>query len=101
MGEEKRMEKILITCLLGIGTEFVGLICIILLVELMHYVMNRKADGNASANEAHAPAAPAPVASANAPIANRGEVVAAISAAIAEDLGKDAKAIRITSIKGI
>jgi Na+-transporting methylmalonyl-CoA/oxaloacetate decarboxylase gamma subunit len=34
-------------------------------------------------------------------IQNKGEFVAAISAAIAEDLGKDISAIRITKIKKI
>ena len=43
-------------------------------------------------NKAAAPAAAKP-------IENRGEVVAAISAAIAEELGKDVSGIRILSIK--
>ena len=42
----------------------------------------------------------APV-SAPAPIPNKGEMVAAIAAAIAEDLGTDVKGIRIKSIKKI
>ena len=36
-----------------------------------------------------------------APIPNKGEMVAAIAAAIAEDLGTDVKGIRIKSIKRI
>ena len=38
---------------------------------------------------------------ANEVIANRGEVIAAVAAVIAEDLGKDANAIRIKSFKKI
>ena len=49
------------------------------------------------------PAAPAvedePVAAAPQAIENRGELVAAISAAVAEELGKDVSGIRILSIK--
>ena len=90
--------KILSTCALGVGTVFVGLVCIIVLVELMHRVVSATSVAKTANEEA---SAPAPAAPQNATIANRGEVVAAISAAIAEELGKDVKAIRITSIKKI
>ena len=43
----------------------------------------------------------APVASGSAPIANKQELVAAICAAIAEDLGTEASNIRVVSFKKI
>ena len=99
--------EILITVLLGLGTVFVGLICIILLVMLL-----KLASGNNASAPAAAPAAaPAPVAApvaapaapaaASAEIPNRQEFVAAVSAVLAEELGTDISAIRIHSIKKI
>lgn len=84
----------LFVCLMGIGTVFVGLVCIILLVTLMSYVC-RKSDAKS--------AAPAPVAvPTDAPKpAIRPELIAAVSAAIAEDMGTDISAIRIISMKQI
>lgn len=85
----------LFVVVMGLVTVFIGLICIILLCYLMSYVV-RKID-------AKKPAAPAeeeaPVAAAPQAIENRGELVAAISAAVAEELGKDVSGIRILSIK--
>ena len=80
----------LFVCLMGIGTVFVGLVCIILLVTLMSYVC-RKSDAKS--------VAPAPVAvPTDAPkSAIRPELIAAI----AEDMGTDISAIRIISMKQI
>lgn len=84
----------LFVCLMGIGTVFVGLVCIILLVTLMSYVC-RKSDAKS--------VSPAPVAApTDAPKpAIRPELIAAVSAAIAEDMGTDISAIRIISMKQI
>ncbi len=83
----------LFVCLMGLGTVFVGLVCIILLVTLMSYVC-RKSEGRS----ASAPAA-APV---NAPKPGiQPELIAAVSAAIAEEMGTDISAIRIVSMKQI
>lgn len=84
----------LFVCLMGIGTVFVGLVCIILLVTLMSYVC-RKSDAKS--------VAPAPVAvPTDAPKpAIRPELIAAVSAAIAEDMGTDISTIRIISMKQI
>lgn len=83
----------LFVCLMGLGTVFVGLVCIILLVTLMSYVC-RKSEGKS---------APAPAAaSVDAPKAGVGpELIAAVSAAIAEEMGTDISAIRIISMKQI
>lgn len=84
----------LFVCLMGIGTVFFGLVCIILLVTLMSYVC-RKSDAKS--------VAPAPVA---APVSApkpgiQPELIAAVSAAIAEEMGTDISAIRIISMKQI
>ena len=83
----------LFVCLMGIGTVFFGLICIILLVTLMSFVC-RKTEQKTT----HAPvSAPAGV-----PKAGIGpELIAAVSAAIAEEMGTDISAIRIISMKQI
>ena len=83
----------LFVCLMGMGTVFFGLICLIVLTTLMGRIMSRNTP---------APATPVAAASTPAPAAaepNRQELVAAISAAIAEDLGTDITGIRILSIK--
>ncbi len=79
-------------CLMGMGTVFFGLICLIVLTELMGKLMGR--------GHSKAPAAPA------APAVSTGEevtpaVVAAVSAALAEELGTDVTGIRIVSMKKV
>ena len=87
---------------LGIGIVFAGLICIIGLCMLMNLIFD-KASGKTKDKPAPAPAASAPVAPAAAPvlIPNREELIAAITAAIAEEEGADLSAIRILSFKKI
>jgi sodium pump decarboxylase gamma subunit len=87
------MPSNLFVVLMGVGTVFVGLVCIILLVSLMGWLC-RKFQKPASS-----PAVPAAVPQRQ--ISNGGEVLAAISAAIAEELGTDVSAIRITSIRRV
>lgn len=76
----------LFVCLMGMGTVFFGLIALIIITYSMGYLCTA----------AHTAPAPAPAAPA-API--QPELVAAISAAVAEDLGTDITGIRILSIK--
>jgi sodium pump decarboxylase gamma subunit len=85
--------SIIFVCLMGIGTVFVGLVCLIVLTMLMGRILGR----------AQTPAAvPAPVPTVSAaPETNREELVAAISAAIAEELGTDISGIRILSMKKV
>lgn len=85
---------------MGLGTVFTGLICIIVICYVMGAIIN--------AVEKRKPAKPdeasasAPQASAsNGPIENKGELVAVISAVIAEELGEDVEAIRIKSIRRV
>ena len=96
------MHSNVFVVLMGMGTVFFGLICIILLSTIMSKVCQKLA-GKSDA----APAAPASVettaapAVQNAPIQNRQAMIAAISAAIAEELGTDVSAIRIRSLKHV
>jgi len=84
----------LFVCLMGMGVTFIGLICLILLTGIMGKVC-RMIDKPEEKTVAQAPAAPADG------IPNRGEVIAAVSAAVAEELDTDVSAIRIHSFKKI
>ena len=81
--------SIIFVCLMGMGTVFFGLICLIVLTTLLGRICGR-------GQKAALPAAEAPV---PAPAVNQQELIAAISAAIAEELGTDVTGIRILSIK--
>ena len=86
----------LFVCLMGMGTVFFGLICLIALTMIMGAIVGRNAPAAVPVPAAPAPAvnrAPA------APEANRQEIAAAVSAAIAEELGTDITGIRILSMK--
>ena len=83
------------TTLLGLGTVFVGLICLIFIIKLMGFVCG------AAAKKSPLPAAaPAKLAATDA-IENRQQFVAAVAAAIATVLGTDVTGLRITSIKKV
>ncbi len=75
----------LFVCLMGMGTVFFGLICLIALTMIMSAILGH---GKQTAVPA---AAPAP--------AVLPEVIAAVSAAVAEELGLDITGIRILSMK--
>lgn len=91
------METLFVVAL-GLGTVFSGLIIIILLCKLMSFFV-----GLTEKNQPVAAAQPqtsaAPVAP--QPIQDKGAVIAAISAAVAEELGTDITNIRIHSIKRV
>ena len=80
---------------LGIGVVFVGLICIVILCKIVSAfcMIGQKNKTNDT------PVAPEVATS--EPIQNRQEIIAAVSAAIAEELGTDISAIRILSFKKI
>ena len=83
--------------LMGIGTVFFGLICIIVLSMAMSAICRSMggAPVPAPAVPSPAPAVPAP----GAAIPNRQAMIAAIAAAIAEEEGTDLAGIRILSVK--
>lgn len=78
---------------MGIGVVFVGLILIILICKIMGLFFTKTAKTDDK------PAAPVVQAATNAPIANRQEIIAAVTAACAEDMGKDISALRVISFK--
>ena len=77
---------------MGMGTVFVGLISIIIICKIMGGLCSM---GN---KEPEKPAAAA-VAAAPVPEENRGEIVAAVAAVCAEDMGTDVSALRIHSFR--
>ena len=81
-------------CLMGIGTVFFGLICIILLTNAMSAFCNRS-------SQTAAPAAPVATAPAAAAPAENAALIAAVSAVIAEEMGTSVNGIRILSMKKI
>ncbi len=80
--------------LMGIGTVFFGLICIIVLSYVMSAICR-----SGSKQPVAVAAAPAAAPAKAEGIPNRQAMIAAISAAIAEDLGTDLAGIRILSVK--
>ncbi len=85
---------------MGIGTVFVGLICIIIVCMIMSSIVRAFVKQKPQENKASAPA-PVAASAANTAIADRDKVLVAISAAIAEEIGEEAGAIRILSLKKI
>lgn len=88
----------LFVCLLGIGTVFIGLICLILLCKIIGLLAPKS---NTPSQKENVAVPVATVAPANQTIENRQEIIAAVSAAIAEELGTDISALRILSFKKI
>ncbi|MBR5292799.1 MAG: OadG family protein [Clostridia bacterium] len=84
--------------LLGMGTVFFGLLCLIVLTKLMSKVLGEGKD--AAAKAAPAPVA-APVQAATPDVADRKAFDAAIAAAIATYMGGEPQGLRIRSIKKI
>ncbi len=89
-------------CVLGIGVVFIGLVCIVLLCKTVSFCCKIAENTNMSKVQTEnvvAPVSASPVAA--QPIQNRQKIVAAVSAAIAEELGTDVSAIRVVSFKRI
>ena len=92
------MYSPLFVTLMGIGTVFFGLICIIVLTTIMGAVLKsnaKPAPAPAAASKAAAPAASA------VNTAKEQEILAAVIAAVTEDLGPSASRMQITSINKI
>ena len=87
----------LFVTLMGVGTVFFGLICIIFLTMIMGAVMKSTAKKPAPA-AASAAAAPAP---APKPQGMQPEIVAAITAALSEEIGIHSHGVNIVNIKKI
>ena len=78
---------------MGIGVVFVGLVLIILICKIMGLFFAK------AAKQESKPAVVAAPAKASAVIENRQEIIAAITAACAEEMGKDISALRVVSFK--
>lgn len=76
---------------MGIGTVFVGLVCIIVLCKIVGLFCNIGAKKTENQN------VQTPVVSAT--IENRQEIIAAVTAVCAEEMGKDVSALRVVSFK--
>ena len=81
----------LFVCLMGIITVFIWLVCIVFLTNLLSYMCREK----------ERPPKKTPPTPAEKLAENRQELIAVLSAAIAEDMGRDVSAIRILSVKKI
>lgn len=86
----------LFVTLMGIGTVFFGLICIIFLTMAMGAVLKGKEKMPAVAAAAPAAAAPAPK-----PQGMQPEILAAITAALSEEVGISSRSMNIVNIKKI
>lgn len=81
---------------MGISVVFIGLICIVILCKILSAICNigqKKTETETASAQ--------PIAAAPQIIENRQEIIAAVSAAVAEELGADISAIRILSFKKI
>lgn len=83
----------LFVCLMGLGTVFFGLICLIALISLMSAAL-----GRTKAAQAPEQSAAVPVVS-QRPAEDRQAMAAAVCAAVAEELGTDVSGIRILSFR--
>ena len=85
----------LITFLLGIGIVFIGLIALIVIIKILGALMR-----GTNKAKPQAEAAPEP-AKAPEPVGDRGEIIAAVSAALATVMGESVNGIRIVSFKKV
>ncbi|MBQ3817406.1 MAG: OadG family protein [Clostridia bacterium] len=80
---------------MGTGTVFVGLIFLVILTYIMGLICRPRTKKSKFKNE------PEVIDKNNPEIENRQEIIAAVSAVIAEELGTDISAIKIHSFKKI
>ena len=78
---------------LGIGTVFLGLICIVFICYIMS-ALCKLFEKKPKADVKKAPET-------NAPIENKQEIVAACCATVAEEIGTEAQNIRVLSFKRV
>lgn len=83
---------------LGMGTVFVGLICLIYISKLMSFLCRRKAAPLAQIAPVTVPVGLTPAA---VPILNRPQFVAAVASAIAVQMGTEPGGLRIHSIRPV
>lgn len=86
---------------LGLGTVFVGLLCLILIISLMSLVFRLVRAKKQPQTETAAPAVSTATPAAVMPAADRQRLIAAVSCAVATVMGKDVAGIRIISCKKV
>ncbi len=86
-------NPLFVTCM-GVGTVFIGLVCIVFICMIMSAVIRAFSKKEAPKTEVKSVKNAQPAA-----IPNKQEFIAAVSAAIAEDMGTDITGIRILSVK--
>ncbi len=86
---------------LGLGTVFAGLICLVFVTKITSFICTRLVKKEKEAPAAQPPVNQVAAPAMDAPIADKQQLIAAISAAIAEDMGCGVEGIRIKSIKRI
>ena len=91
---------VLFVILMGLGVVFFGLICIVIICSVMGKIVRAFEKTPAADAVAQPVKAAAPQAETLSPEKRR-EMIAAVSAVLAEELGTDVSAIRITSFKRI
>lgn len=83
-------------CIMGMGTVFIGLICIVIICSIMSLVMRAFSKEKPVVQTKTAPAV-----AANLPIQDKQAIIAGTCAVIAEELGTDVSNIRVLSFKRI
>lgn len=86
-------------CLLGMGTVFFGLICIVALCYLMSALCKMFEKNQPRETKTMPVTQTVPAAVKAAKVENKQEIIAAVACAIAEELGTDVEGIRIKSFK--
>ena len=77
---------------MGVGVVFVGLVLIILICKIMGFFFAKTAKPQSKPETSVAPTV-------NTAIENRQEIIAAVTAVCAEEMGKDISALRVISFK--
>ncbi len=91
MGEPNTLQVVL----MGLITVFVVLICLILIIKLMGFLMMKVTERKAVPAAVPAPGVPQGTAAPG----DKQKLVAAVAAAIAEDMGTDVNHLKIHSIR--
>ncbi|MBO5059655.1 MAG: OadG family protein [Clostridia bacterium] len=86
---------------IGLGTVFVGLICLIVLCYIMSAVCRMFAKEKQAPSENTQVVSTPTANTASQPIANKQEILAACCAVIAEELGTEANNIKVLSFKRV
>ena len=82
---------------IGVGTVFVGLVALVLICSILSAVCKALFKDKPESQSKSAPA----VATKNAAIENKQEILAGVCAVIAEELGTDVNNLKVTSFKRV